>query len=70
MDCGPTCLKMVCAYYGQKIRLQTIREHFKISKDGASLYYLYGIASAAEYLGFHATGAHILFQTNFSILNA
>ncbi|MEH6309087.1 peptidase domain-containing ABC transporter [Olivibacter sp. CPCC 100613] len=56
MDCGPTCLKIVAAQYGKTISLQTLREYTQINREGVSLY---GVASAAEKIGFRTRGAQI-----------
>ena len=34
MDCGPTCLAMICKYYGKNFNLQTLREKAEIGKEG------------------------------------
>lgn len=49
MDCGPTCLKMVCAHHGKNISLQELRELAHLNREGVSLAGLY---QAAESLGF------------------
>ena len=49
MDCGPTCLKMISAYYGKNISLQQLRELSFLTKEGVSLA---GIYQAAESIGF------------------
>lgn len=49
MDCGPTCLKMISAYYGKNISLQKLRELSHLTKEGVSLA---GIYQAAETIGF------------------
>lgn len=48
-DCGPTCLKMICEFYGQVISLKYIRDISFLSREGVSLF---TISSAAEKLGF------------------
>lgn len=53
MDCGPTCLKMIAAYYGKNYSLQYLRENCFITNEGVSLL---GISEAAEILGFHTIG--------------
>jgi len=60
MDCGPTCLRMVAAYYGQVYSLESLREKTNISKEGVSLL---GISEAAENLGFRTMGAQASFET-------
>ena len=51
MGCGPTCLKMVCEYYGKKIQINTLKTYSNLGKDGVSLL---GIADAAERIGLRA----------------
>jgi ABC-type bacteriocin/lantibiotic exporter with double-glycine peptidase domain len=34
MDCGPTCLRMIAAHYGQRYSLETLREKSHISREG------------------------------------
>lgn len=53
MDCGPTCLAMVMAYYGSRIHLNRIREQTEMSRSGSSLY---GLTETAESLGLAAQG--------------
>jgi ATP-binding cassette subfamily B protein len=52
-DCGPACLKMVAAYYGQEYALGFLRDKCHITKVGVSLL---GISEAAEIIGFQSTG--------------
>jgi len=52
-DCGPACLKMLAAWYGQDYALDFLREKCHITKVGVSLM---GISEAAEIIGFHSTG--------------
>lgn len=59
MDCGPTCLKMVTAYYGKTISIKTLRDYSAFARDGVSLL---GIAQAAEKLGFQATGCKLTYE--------
>ncbi|WP_052600011.1 peptidase domain-containing ABC transporter [Aureispira sp. CCB-QB1] len=49
MDCGPTCLKMIAAYYGQNYTLEHLRSKSYFSRNGVSLK---GIMEAAETIGF------------------
>lgn len=55
-DCGPTCLKMIAAYYGRNYRIDYLREKSHIIKTGVSML---GISEAAESIGFRATGVRI-----------
>ena len=56
MDCGPTCLRMVAAYYGQHYSAEFLRKHCFISRQGVSLL---GISEAAEQLGMHTIGVQL-----------
>ena len=56
MDCGPTCLRMVAAFYGRRYSLQYLRENCFISRLGVSML---GISEAAEKLGMHTIGLRI-----------
>lgn len=56
MDCGPTCLRMVAAFYGKKYPLKYLRENCFISRQGVSML---GISEAAEKLGMHTIGLRI-----------
>lgn len=56
MDCGPTCLRMVAAFYGRHFSLQYLRENCFISRQGVSML---GISKAAEKLGMHTIGLRI-----------
>jgi len=49
MDCGPSCLYIVCKHYGQSIAVEKLRDLTEISKEGVSLF---GISDAAEKIGF------------------
>ena len=51
MDCGPTCLRMVSAYYGKHYSLGGLREKSFITREGVSIL---GISEAAEKLGFRS----------------
>jgi ATP-binding cassette, subfamily B, bacterial len=56
MDCGPTCLRMVAAFYGKRYKLDTLRDFSYISREGVSLL---GIAQAAERIGFRTMGVKL-----------
>lgn len=51
MDCGPTCLRMVTAFYGKHYSLEKLREKSFITREGASML---GISEAADKLGFRS----------------
>ena len=56
VDCGPTCLRIISAYYGKDYSLDTIREKCHISREGVSML---GISEAAESIGFRTSGVRI-----------
>ena len=51
MDCGPTCLRMVAAFYGKCYSLEGVREKSFITREGVSML---GISEAAEKIGFRS----------------
>lgn len=51
MDCGPTCLRMVTAFYGKHYSLEKLREKSFITREGVSML---GISEAADKLGFRS----------------
>lgn len=59
MDCGPTCLRMVCKYYGKTITLQQLRHLSQTTREGSSLS---GISEAAEKTGFRTIGVRVTFE--------
>lgn len=59
MDCGPTCLRIIAAYYGKAYPLDTLREMCYLSKEGVSLL---GISEAAEKIGFRTIGVQITIE--------
>jgi len=56
VDCGPTCLQMICKYYGGLVSIETLRERSFINREGISLH---GITDAAESLGFYTMAIKI-----------
>ncbi|RKE57195.1 peptidase domain-containing ABC transporter [Sphingobacterium detergens] len=56
MDCGATCLRMICKYYGKNINIDTIR---KLSQTHGAGVNLLGISEAAEKLGFRTQGVRL-----------
>lgn len=56
MDCRPTCLRMIAAYYGQHYSAEFLRKHCFISRQGVSLL---GISEASEQLGMHTIGVQL-----------
>lgn len=59
MDCGPTCLRMIAAFYGRHYSLERLRQKSRITKEGVSLL---GVSEAAESLGFRTMGVSISFE--------
>ena len=53
MDCGATCLKIICAYYGKHYEIEYLRNLCFQSKTGVSLL---GLKYGATSLGFNAVG--------------
>ena len=51
MDCGPTCIKIVAAYYGKDLELDYLRGLSGLHKGGVSLA---GISNALETIGIKA----------------
>ena len=48
MDCGPTCLRMIAAWYGKHYSLEGLREKSFLTREGVSML---GISEAAERIG-------------------
>ncbi len=59
MDCGPTCLAMICKQYGNPYSIQSLRDKAEIGKGGVSLL---GISDAAESIGFRSSSVKLTFQ--------
>lgn len=59
-DCGPTCLKIICKFYGKVVPLQQIRKLSETTRVGSSFM---GLSNAAEELGFSSLGVKIDFNT-------
>ncbi len=60
MDCGPSCLAMLCSYYGQQISCKQLRKICSLGKAGVSIL---GISKAAEIIGFKTVGGRLNFDT-------
>lgn len=56
MDCGPTCLAMICKYYSKHYDIAHIRNLCATSHEGVSLY---TISRAAENIGFRTIGVQL-----------
>lgn len=59
MDCGPTALRIVAAFYGKQYSLQNLRERCHITREGVSLL---GISDAAEAIGFRTSGVKLTWK--------
>lgn len=53
LECGITCLHMICLFYGKKVSLIRLRELCEIGRSGSSML---DLAEAAEQLGFVSRG--------------
>ena len=59
MDCGPTCLRIIAAFYGRHYSLQNLRDRCHITREGVSLL---GISDAAESIGLRSVGVKLTWQ--------
>ena len=59
MTCGPSCLRIVSAYYGLKYSLAELVTISQTTREGSSLL---GISKAAEKIGFRTLGIKITFD--------
>ena len=59
MDCGPTCLRMVSAFYGKHYSLEGLREKSFITREGVSIL---GISEAAERLGLRSICVQVSYE--------
>lgn len=55
-DCGPTCLRMICKYYGRDVSEQYMHKACYTKRTGTTML---GISDAAEELGFKTCGLKI-----------
>ncbi|WP_349655070.1 cysteine peptidase family C39 domain-containing protein [Paenibacillus sp. G2S3] len=53
MDCGPTCISMICKYYGAAVPINYIKSNMQLSRSGTSLQ---DLQESARSLGFEAEG--------------
>src|SRR5438270_12438883 len=58
MDCGPSCLRIICKYYGKNFSLDFFRCLTHTSRMGTSLL---SLSNAAEKLGMRTMGAKLSF---------
>lgn len=59
MDCGPTCLRMVSAFYGKEYTLDYLRSISHITKNGVSFL---GLSEASEKVGFRTLVGKLSYQ--------
>lgn len=59
MDCAPTCLKMVAAFYGKSYSMEFFRENMYMTRNGVNLN---GISAAAEKIGLKATPVKLTYK--------
>ncbi|MEH6306581.1 peptidase domain-containing ABC transporter [Olivibacter sp. CPCC 100613] len=59
MDCGATCLRMICKYYKRNIPIHYIRQLTQTHKRGVNLL---GISEGAEKLGFRTQGVRLTLE--------
>lgn len=55
-DCGPTCLKMIAAFYKRSIPIELLRQLSENTREGSSLL---GLSDASEKIGFRSMGAKL-----------
>lgn len=56
MDCGPTCVRIIAAYYGKHYSLQNLRDKCRIDREGVSML---GISEASEQIGFRTVAVKL-----------
>lgn len=56
MDCGPTCLFIICKYYGRSFDLGKLRALTEIGKEGVNIL---GISDAAEKIGYRSQAVQL-----------
>lgn len=56
MDCGPTCLAMICKYYGKDVPIDFIRKNTFLNREGVSML---GISQAAQTIGFETLAGQL-----------
>lgn len=59
MDCGPTCLRIIAAFYGRHYSLQNLRDRCYITREGVSLL---GVSDAAESIGLRSVGVKLTWK--------
>ena len=59
MDCGSTCLRMICKHYGRSFSAGRLRDLCHTSQEGVSLL---AISDAAERIGFRTAGVRLTWE--------
>lgn len=59
MDCGSTCLRMICKHYGRSFSAGHLRDLCHTSQEGVSLL---AISDAAERIGFRTAGVRLTWE--------
>lgn len=59
MDCGPSCLRMICKFYGKTYSLDYLREIMYIGRQGVDIV---SLSSAAEQIGFRTMMVQITYE--------
>ena len=59
MTCGPTCLRIISAFYGKKYSLADLVQISYTNREGSSLL---GLSDAAEKIGFRTMGVKVPFD--------
>lgn len=59
MDRGPSCLKMIAAYYGRRFELVDLREMCYANRNGVTML---GVSDATEVIGFRSVGIKTGFE--------
>ena len=58
-DCGPASLRMIAMHHGRHYSLDTLKKRCEYTREGVNLF---GIAQAAESIGFRTLGAKLSFE--------
>lgn len=59
MDCGPTCLRMIAAYYGKAYSQEEMMEKCKVGRDGVTIY---DLGDCAKQVGFETLPAKVTYE--------
>ncbi len=60
LDCGPTCLRMIAAFYGKKLTMECVHQLCVSSRNGTTML---SLKKAAEEVGFKSLGVKVNLQT-------